>query len=172
MKAIIFITVILFFNSCVNNNTRLSNEDKINLVYKVLSDSSNGGINYRKCFLDTKYIAKASSFIYYDEIKDSIVKVNNEIDYYSLVLKENDKKFLNNQIEQNKSINIIDLNKTELKILSEELRNNDSICTIMLSNPLFNKNEDKFYLLIKENYQDYEYVFHKVGKEWKIYKKW
>ena len=31
--------------------------------------------------------------------------------------------------------------KKELKILSEEIRNNDSICTIMLSNPLFNKNE-------------------------------
>ncbi len=171
MKKIIFFIITIFIFSCKNKNLNsLNSQEKLDILSKVLLDSSDNGINLSKCFVDIEYLATPKTLFYPDSIRDSIYVLKDEIDYYKIILNEDDEIFLKKQILDNKNIDFSNLKR--FNFLSENQKGDNSICKIILSKPLFNKEEDKFYLLLDANEESHEYVFSKINNDWKLIKEW
>lgn len=89
-------------------------------------------------------------------------------EYTSVILNVKDTNFINQQIIENKNLKINSLKKKKFKFQNfEEKRTNDN-CYVMISKPLFNKNEDYFYIIIQENGTQNQYLFKKNRNKWVV----
>lgn len=165
IKVISLIIILNFSLSSCERKEKLSYEDKIKILAEIFSDKTNSSLFFKKCIFINIQITRPHSMYY------------NGIDYYSYneyiaeVLKEKDTNFINQQIVDNKNLKINLLRKFDFKFQNfEEKKTNDN-CYTMISKPLFNKNEDCFYIIIQENGNQNQYLFKKNEDKWLIEKK-
>lgn len=172
IKEISFLALIFSLTFCGCNQKRnLSTDDKLKIISEVLSDTTNKELFFKKCtFLDIQ-ISNPSVMIYEDLVNDTLIRFESYPLYVSKVLKEGNLEFLNEQIKGNKEFKIKNLKNYGFNFQAFGDEREESKCYVAISKPLFNKNEDAFYLIIKENGSQYEYVFIKENDKWKMNKK-
>jgi hypothetical protein len=162
ISLIIFISYILI--SC-DTDKKLSNEDKIKILAEIFSDKTKPHLFFKKCNFINIQITKPHSMYYNGKDYESY----NE--YVTEILNIKDTDFINKQIIENKNLKIKSLKKLKFKFQNfEEKRTNDN-CYVMISKPLFNKNEDCFYIIIQENGTQNQYLFKKNRNKWVLDKK-
>ena len=161
-----FFVFSLLFYSCSNNSKSLSYGEKVEIIAKVFSDSvSNPKTYFKNCiFLDIQ-ITNPVGMDYTEPGLDSIVTYDSYTEYVSRIFNENDTLFVSNQIVKNREFKINKLREYGFKFQEYDAPKYDSLCYISISKPLFNKNEDKFYLIIKSYYTTNELIFKKHEKK-------
>ncbi len=158
----IFISYILI--SC-DTDKKLSNDDKIKILTEIFSDKTKPRLFFKKCIFLNIQLTRPHSMLY--NRKD--YKAYNE--YISEILKVKDTIFISEQITNNKNLKINSLRNFNFKFQNFEDKKTNENCYVMISKPLFNKNEDYFYIIIQENGTQNQYLFKKDRNNWVVDKK-
>jgi hypothetical protein len=158
----LFLSYILL--SC-DDKKKLSNEDKIKILTEIFSDKTKPSLFFKKCIFINIQITKPHSMFYNGKDYESY----NE--YVSEILNVKDIIFINEQIIHNKNLKINSLRNFKFKFQNFEDKKTKENCYVMISKPLFNKNEDRFYTIIQENGTQNQYLFKKNGNKWIVDKK-
>jgi hypothetical protein len=162
ISLIIFIGYTLI--SC-DTDKKLSNEDKIKILTEIFSDETKPRLFFKKCIFLNIQLTKPHSMF------------NNEKDYKSYdeyvseILNVKDTIFINEQITNNKKLKINSLRNFNFKFQNFEDKKTNENCYVMISKPLFNKNEDYFFIIIQENGTQNQYLFKKNRNKWVLDKK-
>ena len=161
ISLIFFLSYILL--SC-DVDKKLSNEDKIKILTEIFS-KKNPQLLFKRCIFLNIQITKPHSMFYNGKDYRSY----NE--YVSEILNVKDTIFINEQIIHNKNLKINSLKNFNFKFQNFEDKKINENCYVMISKPLFNKNENRFYIIIQENGNQNQYLFEKNGNKWVVDKK-
>ena len=162
------ICLILFINfslSSCEKREKISNEDKIKILAEIFSDETNPNLFFKKCTFINIQITKPHS-MYYDEI--NYQSYNEDV---SEILNIKDTIFIKEQIISNKNLKLNSLRNFKFKFQNFEDEKTNENCYVMISKPLFNKDENSFYIIIQENGTQYQYLFNKNKNKWVLKKK-
>ena len=162
ISLLIFISYILV--SC-DTDKKHSNEDKIKILAEIFSDKTKPHLFFKKCIFINIQITKPHSMYYNGKDYKSYDE------YVSDILNVKDINFINQQIIENKNLKINSLTKLKFKFQNFEEKRTNGNCYVMISKPLFNKNEDCFYIIIQENGTQNQYLFKKNRNKWLLDKK-
>ncbi|CAM3908176.1 hypothetical protein ACFFVF_12630 [Flavobacterium jumunjinense] len=150
----------------------LSYDDKVNIIATVFSDSlSNPNLFYKQCVFLKEQITNPVGFDYVDPDSGYLTTFESYTEYVSEIFKEKDTTFISNQIVKNLKFKIIKLEKYGFKFQEHEAPQLDNLCYVSISKPLFNREENKFYIIVKSNYTTNEFLFKKDNETWKLDKK-
>ena len=162
------ISLILFLSNILlscDDDKKLSNKDKIKILTEIFSDKTKPHLFFKKCVFINIQITKPHSMFHNGKDYESY----NE--YVSEILNVKDTIFINEQIIHNKNLKINSLRNFKFKFQNFEDKKTNENCYVMISKPLFNKNEDRFYTIIQENGTQNQYLFKKNGNKWVVDKK-
>ncbi|MCO6176133.1 hypothetical protein NHF50_13860 [Flavobacterium sp. NRK F10] len=161
----LILILVLFLLSC-GKNKRLSNAEKIRILNEVFSDSVNSDLFFKKCtFLDIQ-ITNPSAMLYEDLDNDTLIQFDSYPDYVARLLKEQDLNYINRQIIENEELKISGLEQYGYNFQKSQEKRNDADCYIAISKPLFNKKENKFYIIVREDGTLFELLFKKDKDKW------
>ena len=165
IRIISLILVICYSSISCEAEKKLSESDKIKILSSIFSDEKSPELFFQKCLFINMQITKPHNMFYND------INFEPYIEYVSKVLNVNDTKYIEKQIIENKSLRIKNLELYNFNFQEFENKKKDNNCFVLISKPIFNKEEDSFYIIIQDNGNQHQYLFKKEASKWIMTKK-
>ena len=199
-KILFFLSFCFLLTNCNTKkkkhpNQKISNDFKINFLKKVLLDTVHFNFLPSKNHFVSNYpLLPPSSLYYLDSISNKYKKAENQIDFISKILNEEQSKFIECQIKNNKSLDLNQLSKFDIKILDVKKYYKDGISRdsidkivydyynnkdsfnfknksyLIISKPIFNKEKNLAYIRILYGSSGASYLLENSNKKWYILK--